>query len=425
MPWLLPRKSPPLQMTSRFSETRSGCRVPYTGGIHAVKPEDLVVYYDVDEEKHASRIDLGNAKEEDLVALASACDQATFGMDQKDVLDETYRKAGKMDLAKFAARLDVVASGLVDAISPDILQGQTTNGDKVLRAELYKLNVYGPGSFFKAHKDTPRGDTMIGSLVVIFPTAHTGGAFTLEHAGATWTFDSAAELSAPGSDRRLAYVAFYSDVTHAVEPVKTGHRVTLTYNLFLLDNDAHTAAVRVVPAPERALEAALRRLLANPSFLPSGGYLAYGLSHQYPMPPPPEGEWDPAIRGRRMPPSRLGPVLRLLKGSDARVRTVSERVGLATHVKILYDSGANYYEGGGHDVLADDVLNTEDVNESYDMSLQAAIEGMGVVLQRGEQRTQELEEKAGRAGKGWDYNEDKDEEEGKPLRNACGGPLGH
>lgn len=64
-------------------------------------------------------------------------------MDQKDVLDETYRKAGKMDLDKFAARLDVVASGLVDAISPDILQGQTTDGDKVLRAELYKLNVYG------------------------------------------------------------------------------------------------------------------------------------------------------------------------------------------------------------------------------------------------------------------------------------------
>jgi hypothetical protein len=99
------------------------------------------------------------------------------------------------------------------------------------------------------------------------------------------------------------------------------------------------------------------------------------------------------------------------------VRTVSERVGLATHVKILYDSGANYCEGGGHDVLADDVLNTEDVNESYDMSLQAAIEGMGVILQRGEQRTQELEEKAGRAGEGWDYNEDKDEEE-ESLRDA-------
>jgi hypothetical protein len=86
---------------------------------------------------------LGNATEEDLLALASACDQATFGVDQRNVLDETYRKAGKMDLTKFAARLDVVASGLVDAISPDILQGQDTHGDKAVRAELYKLNVYG------------------------------------------------------------------------------------------------------------------------------------------------------------------------------------------------------------------------------------------------------------------------------------------
>ncbi|KAJ7818867.1 hypothetical protein B0H14DRAFT_3738559 [Mycena olivaceomarginata] len=90
----------------------------------------------------------------------------------------------------------------------------------------------------------------------------------------------------------------------------------------------------------------------------------------------------------------------------------------AQSVPILYDSRANCYEGGGHDVLTDDVLNTEDVNESYDMSLHAAIEGMGVILQRREQRTQELEEKAGRAGEGWYYNEDKDEEEEKPLHDA-------
>jgi hypothetical protein len=48
-----------------------------------------------------------------------------------------------MELSKFAARLDVVASGLVDAISADILEGQDADGDKILRAELYKLNVYG------------------------------------------------------------------------------------------------------------------------------------------------------------------------------------------------------------------------------------------------------------------------------------------
>ncbi|KAJ6550250.1 hypothetical protein B0H19DRAFT_1074112 [Mycena capillaripes] len=142
-------------------------QVPLIGGIHPVKPEDLVIYYDVAGEKYPRRIDLGNAKDEDLVALASACDQATFGRNRTD-----------LDLTQFASRLDVVASGLLDAISPDILNGQDLGNERALRAELYKLNVYGPGSFFKGHKDTPRGETMISSLVVIFPTAHTGGALS-------------------------------------------------------------------------------------------------------------------------------------------------------------------------------------------------------------------------------------------------------
>ncbi|KAJ7186454.1 hypothetical protein C8R46DRAFT_1273049, partial [Mycena filopes] len=369
-----------LQVLSESLEVQ----VPYTGGIHVVKPDDLVVYYDVEGEKYASRLDLGNATEEDLVALASACDQATFGVDKKDVLDESYRKAGKMDLTKVASRLDVVASGLVDAISPDILQGQGADGDETLRAELHKLNVYGPGSFFKGHKDTPRGETMIGSLVVVFPTAHVGGELTLEHGGTTWTFDSVAEL-ATARGPTLAYVAFYSDVTHAVQIVQSGHRVTLTYNLFLVDHTVRRApANRVIPAPERTLEASLRALLADPLFLPLGGLLAYGLAHQYPMPAPPD---------------RLGLILNMLKGGDARVRTVSERVGLPTHVKILYDSGAaNLYAGPGLDVLADDVLNTANVNESYQMggSVGDEIERRGTVIVRSEERVQALKREKSR-----------------------------
>ncbi|KAJ7315757.1 hypothetical protein DFH08DRAFT_790188 [Mycena albidolilacea] len=372
-------------------------QVPYTGGIHVVKPEDLVIYYDVDGEMYPRRIDLGNATEEDLLGLAAACDQATFGVNQKDVLDESYRKAGKMELSKFAARLDVVASGLVDAISADILEGQDADGDKILRAELYKLNVYGPDSFFKAHKDTPRGETMIGSLVIIFPTSHTGGALTLEHGGKTWTFDSAAELSARAVSPALSYVAFYSDVTHAVERVQTGHRVTLTYNLFLVDKyTARGGVIRPGPSPESAAESALRKLLANPAFLPGGGFLAYGLSHQYPMPQypiPPPKQRKILTDAQQKPASQLGPVLRLLKGSDARVRTVSARVGLATQVKLLYHSGTNSHEDG-HDVLADGPIHTEDVHAGF-MDLLDEIEKMGVVIERGEERTLELREQAG------------------------------
>ncbi|KAJ7253769.1 hypothetical protein B0H12DRAFT_986977, partial [Mycena haematopus] len=272
------------------------------------------------------RIDLGKAIDEDLAELTAACQKATLGVGGADILDESYRKAGKMDLGKFAPSFDV--SGLLETVAPEIMQGQNADEDKFLKAEMYKLNVYGPGSFFKAHKDTPRSEDMIGSLVVVFPTTHAGGALTLEHNGKTWVFDSAAELASAPHTPSLAYVAFYSDVTHAVELVQTWYRVTLTYNLFLADRRTAQGpghGQRHVPVPEQAFERALRTLLASPTFLPAGGFLAYGLTHQYPLPAPPKLD-------------RLGSVLRLLKGSDARIRTISERVGLVTHVKVLYES---------------------------------------------------------------------------------------
>ncbi|KAJ7488395.1 hypothetical protein FB451DRAFT_1025219, partial [Mycena latifolia] len=162
-------------------------------------------------------VDMGNATEQDLAELLAACQKATFGVDQKVVLDETYRKAGKMDLNKFAARLDVVASGLLAAMTPYILQGQDLEVDKALMAEMYKLNVYGTSvlaRFFKAHKDSPRAvDNMIGSLVIIFPAPHSDGALTLEQGGTTGSFDTTHELTAQAAPSAVAYVAFYSDVT--------------------------------------------------------------------------------------------------------------------------------------------------------------------------------------------------------------------
>ncbi|KAJ6566565.1 hypothetical protein B0H19DRAFT_990389 [Mycena capillaripes] len=370
-------------------------QVPYTGGVHPVKADDLVIYYDVEGKKNPRRINLGAATEKHLTKLADACEKATFGVSQADVLDETYRKAGKLDLSRFASRLDVVSSGLLDIISPDMLEGQSVDSDKVLRAEIYKLNVYGPGSFFKAHRDTPRGEKRIGSLVVIFLTEHKGGELTLEHEGTTWTFDAAAKLASSGSSSTstsspsLAYIAFCSDVTHSVEPVLTGYRVTLTYNLFLTDR---TPAVptqnRIIPTPEREFEDALNALLADSAFLPRGGLLAYGLAHQYPIPA--------SLAESAGNANGLEHVLYMLKGSDARIRTVSERAGLTTHVKMLYDSGEKDYAPlSGHDVLADGILDTHHIYDSgeHDTRLRDEIEKMGVVVERSEERIRELREK--------------------------------
>ncbi|KAJ7211620.1 hypothetical protein GGX14DRAFT_623193 [Mycena pura] len=343
---------------------------PYTCGVHPVRAEDLNLYYKTGNGNQAARfIEFGKAPETQLLELAAACQPATFGVDQKDVLDETYRKAVKMDNDKFSASLDIAASGILKAISPDLLDGQKGGDEKALRAELYKLNVYGPGSFFKAHKDTPRSDDMIGSLVIVFPTAHEGGALTLSHGKNTWVFDSAAELAAHGqgseSKPAVAYVAFFSDVTHAVEEVRSGLRVTLTYNLFLEDRTAG-AVHRPASAQERECETALRALLVDPAFFPNGGLLAFGLTHQYPI---------PAKAGR----SSLARVLQMLKGSDARIRTVAERVGLSTVVRFVYESEDEYSGESGNDVLVDHVLNIEGLNTQYD-DLRAAVEGAGKVL---------------------------------------------
>ena len=76
-----------------------------------------------------------------VAALAEACQPAVFGKGQETVLDETYRKAGKMDADAFLARLDVYRSGLVGAVHTGLLAGERERD--TIRAELYKLNVYG------------------------------------------------------------------------------------------------------------------------------------------------------------------------------------------------------------------------------------------------------------------------------------------
>ncbi len=82
---------------------------------------------------------------------------------------------------------------------------------------------------------------MFGSLVVVFPTPHEGGTLVLRHHGKEWTFDSGKILA--NAPNCVAYVAFFSDVEHEVSPVASGHRVTVTYNLYWDDADARDTAL--------------------------------------------------------------------------------------------------------------------------------------------------------------------------------------
>jgi hypothetical protein len=57
-----------------------------------------------------------------------------------------------------------------------------------LRAELHSMLVYDKGQFFLQHKDSEKHDAMVGTLVVLLPSAPTGGELVIGHAGENETY---------------------------------------------------------------------------------------------------------------------------------------------------------------------------------------------------------------------------------------------
>ena len=146
-----------------------------------------------------------------------------------------------------------------------------------LTADLHSLLVYEPNQFFLAHQDSEKDDSMIGTLVVSLPSSYSGGELMVG-LGEEWK-------SYRGSKTVLSLVAFYADCRHEVLKVKSGHRITLTYNL-LLHGD--TSRPEGDEGTETELAALLREHFSTPVPRyyrgPAGdppNRLVYLLDHEY------------------------------------------------------------------------------------------------------------------------------------------------
>jgi hypothetical protein len=174
---------------------------------------------------------------------------------------------------------------------------------------------------------------MIGSLVVVLPVAYQGGSLILRQNSQEWVFDSGKTAHDPNL---VNYVAFYSDVEHEITPVTSGHRVTLTYNLYSRTEYPQVSESSAETSLANPFKAALRDLLADESFMPSGGRLAFALSHQYPYTRPqniPEGSKK---RARKLRQDLKG-MFKILKGSDAHLHRVCKELGLASKLAVAYE----------------------------------------------------------------------------------------
>lgn len=170
-----------------------------------------------------------------LNALVHDCQPATFGQSGKDIYDESYRRAGKLDESNFSTNFHPADYGITAALAQALLPAVANSKSELrgVHVESYKLNIYsghdsGPAGHFKAHVDAPRSEMQFGSLVVCPPCKHSGGELIVKHGGTSLRFDWSRRSAEPV----VQWAAFYSDVEHAVLDVTGGHRITLTYNLY-------------------------------------------------------------------------------------------------------------------------------------------------------------------------------------------------
>ncbi|KAH8722970.1 hypothetical protein GQ44DRAFT_657499 [Phaeosphaeriaceae sp. PMI808] len=251
-----------------------------------------------------------------LQTLLSATEPASFGFQGKDVIDESYRKATKLDSTAFSTTFCPYVVGIIDILGRTLLP-QSGDSSRSIKAELYKLNVYeAPSGLFKPHVDTPRSDLQFGSLVVCLPSKHKGGQLVVRHQEHSTTFD----WSGDGND--IHWAAFYSDCEHEVMQVTNGHRITLTYNLFVRHSIVDGVNGCALPgAPKFPVHEIVKSALANPDFFPQGGIIGKYCTHAYA---------HATSAGIRSLP-------RVLKGSDMVTYEVFRSLGVWVGLRSIID----------------------------------------------------------------------------------------
>lgn len=142
---------------------------------------------------------------------------APFGVGDETRLDPTVRSA-----VRLTARGAVSVRGFDPASLLPSIEASLAPREH-LSARLTDVVLYPIGGHFARHKDTPKTADLVATLVVALPIEHEGGALRVG--------DETIDWSGPCAPNQLRWAAMFTDVDHAVEVVRRGARVTLTYAL--------------------------------------------------------------------------------------------------------------------------------------------------------------------------------------------------
>lgn len=244
--------------------------------------------------------------------LARHCPPAPFGVGGQTMYDNRVRQGRQLLARDQAFQVEGIP---LAAILEDVRATLCPSDRLPPHAELYALNVYQAGGRFAVHKDTPRDPAVFATLVVRLPVSFRGGRLVLEHPEGACAFDWGDGYFERPDPLALQWAAFFADVDHEIETVRSGTRVTLTWHL---TRAAGAETARPLPPGTGPLRETLRAVLADPAWYPEGAVLAVPCVHLYAQTP----------EGARLAGSLDSERAALLKGRDRLVAEVALELGL-------------------------------------------------------------------------------------------------
>ncbi|KAF8578575.1 hypothetical protein K439DRAFT_1663658 [Ramaria rubella] len=303
------------------------------GTIQLLSEQKLSLTYNAGASGLANILELPSTDLDAITKLIDACAPSSHGRGGETVYDESYRLARELPQGGFSLTTEILSeSDVLASISPLTSSRAPNEG---LVARLYKLNAYATGGFFKPHRDTPKSDRHIGTLVVVLPIPFEGGALLVSHGGKQVQFDWSKSKPGLGAQDKvsLPWAFLFSDVEHEVLPVTSGTRVTLAYDIFTSEG-AQLMGLSRMDGATVPLYADLENALNNKDFLPQGGKVGVALSHAYPV----------KTHGTS------NAFASLLKGSDAVLHCVLSALHVPMEILAVYwcDDEDSYYTSRRH-----------------------------------------------------------------------------
>lgn len=200
--------------------------------------------------------------------LLHVSEQAQFGWRDQTLTDKAVRDTQEISSRYLQVDLE---SDFLKSILNETKQQLGLPDHARLSAHLHNLLIYGPGQFFKSHRDSEKLDGMLATLVIVLPSPHIGGDLLINHKKEQHRF-----ISENINQTGLNCIAFYADCYHEVEKITQGYRVALTYNVVLQSTN------RRDESPENiALDVALKNYFESPEMNYSDINLIYFLDHSY------------------------------------------------------------------------------------------------------------------------------------------------